>query len=165
MARKLPKWMRDRNIEPVKYPQSGTHNPLGDGPGTVLLEMNKRDYGVPACSDCNATARKMNEGGPTWCCEHIEELLDEIQPRVQDWLAKGEVGGEKVTEPTWQMRMAAKSPDAAKRWKIRSRILTACDTYEQQRRDALPTDVAELWSDPTEEEWPALQQFAEAWEK
>lgn len=140
--------MRERGIEPtsaaISSPKVSSPQPLDDGPGTILLEMNKRDYGVPFCEDCNTTARRMNEGGPDWCIEHIEELIDEIQPRVQKWLEAGEVGGEKVTEPTWTMKMAAKFPDAAKRKKIADRIRKAVKEHRarsKKKSEAEPQDL------------------------
>jgi hypothetical protein len=155
---------------------------LGEGPGTELIEMNRQDYGVPPCSGCTSTARRMNELGPAGCLdpENLKSLVDEMLPRVDDYLARGELDGEQVVYPTLVMRTKSLAPGWAKRQYLAERIRQAVRRYEeklkrrakpssgtdgtrQEAREAEQEIIRTLWPDPTPEERPALSRFVEAW--
>lgn len=160
----VPKWLQDHGYDPAsaafrKSPPKP--KPLGDGPGTELLAIihDLTEGKIPPCQECRDLARRMNEWGVAGCRANLETIVDDILPRARQWLTT------EAEDGSWLSSLKANAPDFAKKIGIRSYVSRAIDQYDRKRRDALPADVAELWPDPTEDEWPALQQFAEAWEQ
>lgn len=69
---------RTRTAPPRRPP--ATHG----GPGTELTAMFAAlgiEY-TPTCT-CRATARKMDERGPQWCRDHLEEIVDALAKEVK----------------------------------------------------------------------------------
>lgn len=58
--------------------------PLGEGPGTELSNDIK-SMGMPACQQCHLLARKMNGWGIDGCREHLNEIIEDIEPRALAW--------------------------------------------------------------------------------
>ena len=133
----IPQWMIDRNITPTSAavaPQPPTPQPLGDGPGTELLQIihDLTDGKIPPCQECKALARRMNAWGVAGCREHIEEIVADIKPRADKWFDRD------ATEGGWLATLKANAPDFAKRAGIRHYVVKAIDQYDRKRRDAIP---------------------------
>lgn len=56
---------------------TSSRSKVDNGPGTELKKLF-RSWGVSACGGCITTAKKMDENGPAWCREHIDELVAEV---------------------------------------------------------------------------------------
>jgi len=57
----------------------------GYGPGSKLLEDFSR-AGAPHCEECLELAAKMDAWGKQGCEEHLDEIVEEILPRAQEWM-------------------------------------------------------------------------------
>lgn len=99
---------------------------LGEGPGTELKKLLEAE-GIPSCSACLETARKMNELGPEKCIESLEELAEEILPRAREWVSQNY---------KWSKALPSFAKDPIIREQIRENIKKAVTNFResQQRR-------------------------------
>lgn len=100
--------------------------PLGEGPGTELKKLLEAE-GIPSCSACLETARRMNELGPEKCIESLEELVEEILPRAREWVSQNY---------KWSKALPSFAKDPIIRERIRENIKKAVTNFResQQRR-------------------------------
>lgn len=100
--------------------------PLGEGPGTELKKLLEAE-GIPSCSACLETARKMNELGPEKCIESLDELAEEILPRAREWVFQNY---------KWSKALPSFAKDPIIREQIRENIKKAVTNFResQQRR-------------------------------
>lgn len=59
--------------------------PIGYGPGTELLAIHT-EQGYPHCEDCVLYAAQMDKWGVDRCKHRIPEIVEEITPRVEEWV-------------------------------------------------------------------------------
>lgn len=80
------------SVKPVDPTKSGGDCKCGrrveeQGVGTELQKILK-SKGVPECQACSQLAKKMNQWGPAECEKRLSEIVEDIFPRAQRWVAK-----------------------------------------------------------------------------
>jgi hypothetical protein len=60
---------------------------LGEGPGTALT-IRLFHRGVPTCQACKDLAKRMNAWGVAGCRDHLDEIVADVLPRFQKWIAE-----------------------------------------------------------------------------
>jgi hypothetical protein len=117
--------------------------PLGEGPGTVLVERFKA-MKMPSCQRCMNLARKMNKWGPEGCRQNMDYIVNDILPRARAWWQasnhwmKAEAWF-KDQQPIWsRMKLArgllTKDVTALLRDSVTEHVHTAIEEYEQQKQ-------------------------------
>jgi hypothetical protein len=74
------------HIPPVRRKIAPIERATG-GPGTELIAIMEAK-GVPSCQQCKDLAVKMDEWGPVGCNERMREIVDDIYPRAEKWVAE-----------------------------------------------------------------------------
>ena len=88
----------------------------GDGPGSELIKAYKA-AGFPSCQACTLLAWKMDQWGAKVCEERIEEIIDDMLPRVKIWFKENH-----AFIHSW---LPGVIQDAGFRFKLRSDIAAA----------------------------------------
>lgn len=132
---------------------SAPREPLGDGPGTELLDILKEMPGMRSCQLCYTLARRMNLWGPAECRNRLDCIVDDMLPRALHWWHAQEnwMRAEaffKGQQPLWvaargAMSLAAGAATGATaqqqltsilRIAVRTHVLTSIKTCERKRR-------------------------------
>lgn len=111
-------------IVPAAAPASRPATPQA-GPGTELAAIFAA-AGVPGCQSCHELAGRMNAWGSAGCREKLEQIVAEILPRAQAWLAESR---------PWVAGLlgAAGVETIALTAAIRRRVIAAIDAADRKR--------------------------------
>lgn len=98
---------------------------VDEGPGTELQKRFAR-HGFPSCQQCYLLAQRMNRWGPEECRTRIEEIVADILPRAEKWVASSQ---------PWALSLFGQRTTAAALLKlIRREVNKAIKAYEETQR-------------------------------
>lgn len=115
------------------------------GPGTELLSIWKK-AGAASCQLCCEYAKKMDEWGVEGCRKRIDEIVEDVLPRVKQWLAEKKTWTAKLYGSAFDLSGALTpaasfltgrellSPDDRLRKRIRDDVNKAIDASEVESR-------------------------------